>query len=58
MAKKLKEKKLSDDNIVALVDEQVGLSVGYADSELSAERAKIIDYYNGTLPKPLHDGNY
>jgi hypothetical protein len=57
MAKKLKEKKLSDDNIVALVDEQVGLSVGYADSELSTERAKIIDYYNGTLPKPLHDGN-
>lgn len=57
MAKKLKEKKLSDDNIVALVDEQVGLSVGYADSELATERAKIIDYYNGTLPKPLHDGN-
>jgi hypothetical protein len=57
MAKKLKEKKLSDSNIVALVDEQIGLSVGYADSELSTERAKIIDYYNGTLPKPVHDGN-
>lgn len=50
-------KKLSDNNIVALVDDQVGLSVGYADSELSSERAKIIDYYNGTLPKPVHDGN-
>lgn len=57
MAKKLKEKKLSDGNIVALVDEQVGLSVGYADSELSTERAKIVDYYNGTLPKPVHEGN-
>ena len=57
MAKKLKEKKLSDNNIVALVDEQIGLSVGYADSELSTERAKIIDYYNGTLPKPVHEGN-
>lgn len=57
MAKKLKEKKLSDDNIVALIDEQIGLSVGYADSELSTERAKIIDYYNGTLPKPVHEGN-
>ena len=50
-------KKLSDNNIVALVDDQVGLSVGYADSELSSERAKIIDYYNGTLPKHVHDGN-
>ena len=57
MAKKLKEKKLSDNNIVALVDEQIGLSVGQADSELSTERAKIIDYYNGTLPKPVHEGN-
>ena len=57
MAKKLKEKKLSDSNIVALVDEQVGLSVGFADSELSTERAKIIDYYNGTLPRPVHEGN-
>ncbi len=50
-------KKLSDNSIVTLVDQQVGNSVGYADSELSTERAKIIDYYNGTLPKPAHDGN-
>ena len=58
MTKKRKDyKKLEDSNIVTLVDEQVGLSVGYADSELSSERAKIIDYYNGVLPKPVHDGN-
>ena len=58
MAKKRKNyKKLSDNNIVALVDDQVSLSIGYSDSELSTERAKIIDYYNGTLPKPAHDGN-
>jgi len=56
MAKK-DYKKLSDNSIVTLVDQQVGNSVGYADSELSTERAKIIDYYNGTLPKPAHDGN-
>jgi len=31
--------------------------VGYSDSELSTERSKVIDYYNGTLPKPIHDGN-
>lgn len=56
MAKK-EYKKLSDNNIVTLVDNQVGSSIGYADSELSTERAKIIDYYNGVLPKPAHDGN-
>jgi len=56
MAKK-EYKKLSDNNIVTLVDQQVGNSIGYADSELSTERAKIIDYYNGVLPKPAHDGN-
>jgi len=56
MAKK-EYKKLSDNNIVTLVDQQVGSSIGYADSELSTERAKIIDYYNGVLPKPAHDGN-
>ena len=43
MAKK-DYKKLSDNSIVTLVDQQVGNSVGYADSELSTERAKIIDY--------------
>jgi len=57
MAKRKDYKKLSDTNIVTLVDENVGLAVGYADSELSTERANVVDYYNGTLPKPLHDGN-
>ena len=56
MAKK-EYKKLDDNSIVNIVDQQVSLSVGYADSELSSERAKIIDYYNGTLPRPAHDGN-
>ena len=57
MAKRKDYKKLSDTSIVTLVDENVGLAVGYADSELSTERANVVDYYNGTLPKPLHDGN-
>ena len=52
-----KNKRMSDDNIVALIDEQVGLSVGYADSELSTERANVMDFYNGVLPKPHHSGN-
>ena len=49
--------KLSDKEIVALIDNQVGLSVGFADSELSTERAKVMEYYNGTKPAPHHDGN-
>lgn len=56
MAKK-DYKKLSDNNIVTMVDNCVGLSVGYADSELSSEREKVMEYYNGNLPKPAHDGN-
>ena len=50
-------KKLSDSNIVTMVDNCVGLSVGYADSELSTEREKVMEYYNGDLPKPVHEGN-
>jgi len=56
MAKK-DYKKLEDTNIVTLIDDCIGRSVGYSDSELSTERSKVIDYYNGTLPKPIHDGN-
>lgn len=49
--------KLSDKEIIALIDNQIGLSVGFADSELSTERAKVMEYYNGTKPAPHHDGN-
>jgi hypothetical protein len=56
MAKK-DYKKLADENIVTLLDDCIGRSVGYSDSELSSERSKVIDYYNGTLPRPQHDGN-
>ena len=49
--------KLSDKEIVALIDNQIGLSVGFADSELSTERAKVMEYYNGSKPLPHHDGN-
>lgn len=52
-----KNKPLSDDNIIALIDEQVGTSVGYADSELSTERTRVMDFYNGVEPRPHHAGN-
>ena len=32
-------------------------STGYTASDLSKEREKVLDYYNGNMPKPAHDGN-
>lgn len=53
--KELKE--LDDDKIVSIVDSNLRMSIGYADSELSRERARVMDYYSAKLPKPAHDGN-
>ncbi len=50
-------KRLDDDDIVKLVDDNVRTSTGYTASDLSKEREKVLDYYNGNLPKPAHDGN-
>lgn len=44
-------KKLSDSEIVVLVENNIRRSVGYYDSEISSERQKVIEYYNGTKPK-------
>jgi hypothetical protein len=49
--------KLSDEQIVALVDDNVRKSIGYYDSEISRERRKVVDHYNAALPRPAHDGN-
>jgi len=57
MAKKRDYKKISDTQIVTLVDDNVRRSVGYYDSEISKERTKVVDYYNAVLPRPAHDGN-
>ena len=48
---------LTDMDIVNLIDQNIGVSVGYYDSELSNERKEVVDYYNAHLPKPAHDGN-
>lgn len=55
MAKKYK--KMSDKEILVAVDGGIKESVGYFDSELSREREKVLDYFNGKLPKPHHAGN-
>ncbi len=57
MARKKDYKKLKDEDIVRLVDSNVKASVGYYDTQLSRERKQVAEYYNGSLPRPVHDGN-
>ena len=57
MAKIEDYEKLEESDIVTIVDTNIRQSIGYYDSDLSRERKRVMDYYNGTLPKPAHDGN-
>ena len=57
MAKIEDYEKLEDSDIVSIVDTNIRQSIGYMDSDLARERKRVTDYYNGTLPKPAHDGN-
>ena len=50
-------RKLDDDEIVKLVDDNVRTSTGYSSSDLSREREKVLEYYNAKQPKPAHAGN-
>ena len=50
-------RKLDDDDIVKLVDDNVRTSTGYSSSDLSKEREKVLEYYNAKMPKPAHAGN-
>lgn len=49
--------KLDDDKLVTILDDNIRRSVGYYDSQISRERKRVMEYYNGTLPRPAHDGN-
>ena len=50
-------RKLGDTEIVKLVEDNIKTSVGYYDSDLSRERKRVLEYYQGKLPRPAHDGN-
>ena len=50
-------RRLDDNEIVKLVDDNVRTSTGYSSSDLSKEREKVLQYYNAKLPRPAHDGN-
>lgn len=51
------KKQKSDTQIAALLDQHIKFTTGYADSKLSQERTRVLQYYDGTLPKPTHKGN-
>ena len=57
MADKRDYKKMEDDDIIKAIEANIKSSIGYYDSQLSKERKKVTEYYNGTLPRPAHDGN-
>ena len=54
---KTEYKKVDDDKLVTILDDNIRRSIGYYDSQISRERRKVIDFYNATLPRPAHDGN-
>lgn len=47
---------LSEDALLAKVESKAKESVGWYDSRLSKERQRVLDYYNGRLPKRQHEG--
>lgn len=50
-------KKMDDKEILVAVEKGVKESVGYFDSKLSRERQKVLEFYHGERPKPVHAGN-
>lgn len=55
MARKFK--KLSDEDLIAKLDQNLKSGVSNYDTVLSKERQEVLDYYHGKLPKPQHSGN-
>lgn len=55
MAKKFK--KLSDEELLVRLDQNLKGGVSHYDTVLSKERQEVLDYYHGKLPKPAHAGS-
>lgn len=46
--------KLDDDEILRIIQYQIYQSVGYSQSKLSKERERVLQYYDGELPRKAH----
>ena len=56
MAKK-KFKKLSDEELLVRLDENLKGGIGHYDTVMSKERQEVLDYYHGKKPVPPHAGS-
>src|SRR6516164_804323 len=52
----IKPKVLDDSEIVVKVLSKAQEAVGWYDSRLSMERQRVLQYYNGELPRRQHEG--
>ncbi|GAB5503424.1 portal protein [Pyruvatibacter sp.] len=52
-----KNKAMAEEELVALLRRGIQEAVNYDNTNLSRERREHLDYYDGTLPKPLHKGD-
>ncbi len=48
---------LDKEEVAAIVRSRIARSTGLDVSTISRERTRVLEYYNGELPKPLHKGN-
>ena len=48
---------MSDEDILTAVESNIDDGVGFWDDKLSKERQRVLNYYNGSLPLPVHGGN-
>jgi hypothetical protein len=51
------EPKLTDDRIVAIIDYGIAQSVGFSESKLSKERARVQEFYDAERPFKQHKGD-
>ncbi len=49
--------KLSDDRIIGIIQFGIGQAVGFAESKLSRERARVLRFYDGEHPRRTHQGD-
>jgi hypothetical protein len=56
MARKKRED-MSDDDILAKIEQKIKAGVSYSESKLAAERERVIKYYNSQLPAPITGGS-
>ena len=52
-----KYEKMSDEDILTAVKSSIDDGVGFWDDRLSKERQRVLNYYHGQLPLPVHSGN-